>query len=109
MRQTPLTLSSRATGRFFSLKEGQVGQFLSDRILHVTKPFQNDQGCYYIGFDQRQQAMRFMRRLGKSGRVLSLQRAQYMSQSYEIQITIDRTIVHDWARDLALWERLNVQ
>jgi hypothetical protein len=98
-------LLSRSTGRFFSLQQGQVGQFLSDRVLHVTKPFQNDQGCYYIGFDQRKQAMRFMRRLGRSGQVLSLQPAQYMSQSYEIQITIDRTI----ASDLALWERLNLQ
>ncbi|NJM45601.1 MAG: hypothetical protein HC860_05015 [Alkalinema sp. RU_4_3] len=96
---------SRSTGRFFSLQQGQVGQFLSDRVLHVTKPFQKATDCYYIGFDERKQAMRFMRRLGTSGQVLSLQRAQYMSQSYEIQITLDRTI----ASDLALWERLNIQ
>jgi hypothetical protein len=49
--------------------------------------------------------MRFMRRLGQSGQVLSLQTAQYMSQPYEIQITLDRSI----ASDLALWERLNLQ
>jgi hypothetical protein len=96
------SLSSPPTGRFFSLQEGRVGQFLSDRVLHVTRPFQNDRGCYYIGFNQRRQAVRFMRRMAGSGQILSLQRAKYMSQPYEIQI-VDRQI----ASDLALWERQN--
>ncbi len=93
----------RPPGRFFSLKGGQVGQFLSRRVLRVTKPFQGDRDHYYIGFEHAYQAERFIRRIARVGQVLSLERSRLMPQPYEIHLVADGQII----RILSAWERQN--
>lgn len=93
-------------GQFFSLQRGQVGQYLSPRVLVVRKPFQpsNTPVCYF-GFDRLSQAQKFAHYLATMGHTFQLRRSEQMPQSYEIRLQGQS----DLARTLAYWDRLDNQ
>lgn len=92
-------------GRFFSLRQGRVGQYLSPRVLLVRSPFKAAPTVCYFGFDQFKQAQTFAQSLAKFGANFQLRRAQVMPQSYEIRLNGHS----DLARTLAYWERQGAQ
>ncbi|MBE9031915.1 hypothetical protein IQ266_19450 [filamentous cyanobacterium LEGE 11480] len=89
-------------GRFFSLQQGRVGQFLSPRVLLVRKPFQHQvvERCYF-GFDSLYQAWKFTEKIAHNGCYFRLDRSRVMPQRYEIEIFNPGEI----ARLLAFWDR----
>jgi hypothetical protein len=89
-------------GRFFSMQQGRVGQFLSPRVLLVRKPFQTKgiDRCYF-GFDRRHQARRFMTYLARTGCYFRFGPSQKMVQRYEIEIFNPG----DLAKTIAYWDR----
>jgi hypothetical protein len=70
-------------GRFFSIGKGQVGQYLSPRVLVVRTPFQNavkhKENCYF-GFEKLSQAQKFAQILARSGRSFQLRSSQVLDQ-----------------------------
>ncbi|MGI0486833.1 hypothetical protein ACN4EK_15435 [Pantanalinema rosaneae CENA516] len=95
-------------GRFFSLSEGRVGQFLSPRVLLVRTPFRplaRQQEVCYFGFDRLNQAQKFTQNLALAGYSFQLRRSQVMPQPYEVRLPGHR----DLARTLAYWDRLDRQ
>jgi hypothetical protein len=91
-------------GRFFALQRGQVGQFLSPRVLVVRTPFRPSPGdiCYF-GFDRLRQAQKFANYLADLGYTFQIRRSQVMPQSYEIRLAGHS----DLARTLAHWDRVD--
>jgi hypothetical protein len=91
-------------GRFFSLQQGRVGQYLSSRVLVVRMPFRQSPGdtCYF-GFKRFSEAQKFARYLAAMGHTFQLRRAQVLPQNYEIFLTGNS----DLARMLAYWDRVD--
>jgi hypothetical protein len=89
-------------GRFFSLRQGQVGQYLSRRVLLIRTPFKTPctELCYF-GFDKLSQAQRFANSLALLGYTFKLRKSQCIVQPYEIQVIGDG----DLAKTLAYWDR----
>ncbi len=91
-------------GRFFSVQQGRVGQYLSPRVLIVRKPFRASipasEECYF-GFDRRSQAQNFSHYLAKRGYGFQLRQGQMLAFPYEVKL-----VGHgDLARVLAYWDR----
>lgn len=89
-------------GRFFSLQQGRVGQYLSPRVLLVRKPFQNATIACYFGFDQFRQAQKFGQQLALRGYPFQVRKGELLDRSYEITLEGHS----DLAKCLANWERL---
>jgi hypothetical protein len=91
-------------GRFFSLQQGRVGQYLSSRVLVVRMPFRQSPGdtCYF-GFKRFSEAQKFAQYLAAMGHTFQLRRAQVLPQNYEISLTGNS----DLARTLAYWDRVD--
>ncbi|MBD2326090.1 hypothetical protein [Alkalinema sp. FACHB-956] len=89
-------------GQFFSLNHGQVGQYLSSRVLLVRQPFQmaNPDRCYF-GFDELNQAQRFAQYLASQGYSFQLRSHQLLPQRYEIELFGNCQL----AKTLAYWDR----
>jgi hypothetical protein len=107
VRKTPrITADCVHVGRFFSLQEGRVGQFLSPRVLLVRKPFQHQviERCYF-GFDALYQAWKFTETIAHTGCYFRLDRSRLMPQRYEIEIFNPG----EMARLLAFWDRHQAQ
>lgn len=94
-------------GRFFSLRQGRVGQYLSPRVLVVRTPFRTAATgeVSYFGFDRLNQAQKFAHYLASLGYNFALRRSQLMPQPYEIRLQGHA----DLARSLAYWDRLDGQ
>ncbi len=92
-------------GRFFSMGDGRVGQYLSTRVLSVRTPFQRysrSQNVCYLGFEKFNQAQKFAQSLASSGLRFSVQKSQVLTQfPYEIKLFGDTEI----AKRLAYWDR----
>jgi hypothetical protein len=107
IRKTPrITADCVHVGRFFSLQEGRVGQFLSPRVLLVRKPFQHQviERCYF-GFDALYQAWKFTETIAHTGCYFRLDRSRLMPQRYEIEIFNPG----EMSRLLAFWDRHQAQ
>jgi hypothetical protein len=107
VRKTPrINADGVHVGRFFSLQEGRVGQFLSPRVLLVRKPFQHQviERCYF-GFDALYQAWKFTETIAHTGCYFRLDRSRLMPQRYEIEIFNPG----EMARLLAFWDRHQAQ
>lgn len=89
-------------GRFFSLQQGRVGQYLAPRVLVVRSPFRvaSPTICYF-GFDHLKQAQTFAQKLASIGASFQIRRSRIMPQAYEIRLRGHG----DLARTLAYWER----
>lgn len=89
-------------GRFFSLQQGRVGQYLAPRVLVVRSPFRaaSPTICYF-GFDHLKQAQTFAQTLARMGASFQIRRSHMMPQAYEIRLRG----YSDLARTLAYWER----
>lgn len=112
-RMTNLALSSVSImtpvsiGRFFSLQDGRVGQYLSPRVLVVRTPFRKvprrQEACYF-GFEKLSQAQKFAQYLAGFGYRFSLDRATMLTQfPYEIKLAGNVDI----AGVLAYWDRID--
>lgn len=102
MNSTILMNPSVPVGRFFSLREGRVGQYLSTRILVVRSPFRRAQSLCYFGFEQLNQAQKFAQLLANIGYRFSIQKSQVLTQfPYEIKLIGDT----EMAKRLAYWDR----
>ena len=92
-------------GRFFSLQQGRVGQYLSPRVLIVRSPFRATPTVCYFGFDHLKQAQTFAQSLAKRGARFQIRCSQVTAQAYEIRLHGHS----DLARTLAYWERQGTQ
>ncbi|MBD2120167.1 hypothetical protein [Trichocoleus sp. FACHB-262] len=99
-------------GRFFSLQQGRVGQYLSSRVLVVRSPFQKlpksggPAAACYFGFDKLSKAQAFAKYLSGLGYTYQLRRGKMLSQyTYEIALR-EHT---DLAKVLAYWDRMDVK
>jgi hypothetical protein len=95
-------------GRFFSLNEGRVGQYLSPRVLIVRTPFQKSwpmqkaNGVCYFGFNTLSQAQAFMRSLARLGCYFQLHlHHSWLPSPYAIEVWGQSEL----ARLLAHWDR----
>ncbi|HEY9621245.1 MAG TPA: hypothetical protein V6C78_12795 [Crinalium sp.] len=95
-------------GRFFSLGQGRVGQYLSTRVLVVRTPFQpiflerdSREFCCF-GFDTLKQAQKFMQSLSSVGLSFQL-RKSLMLKGFPYEIVVRGQT--DLARTLAFWDR----
>jgi hypothetical protein len=98
-------------GRFFSLSNGRVGQYLSPRVLVVRKPFHQPQcedeyeTCYFA-FDKLTNAQTFMQYLIGLGYAVQLHvQHPWLSSRFTVQLQGHA----DQAQVLAYWERLSYQ
>ncbi|WP_339383329.1 hypothetical protein [Oculatella sp. LEGE 06141] len=94
-------------GRFFSLGQGRVGQYLSPRVLVVKTPFQADrsqpwQNYCCFGFSDTKQAQTFMQSLAYAGLSFRLRQSQLMPH-YPLEVMLFGDF--DLAQTLARWER----
>ena len=95
-------------GRFFSLGQGRVGQYLSPRVLLVRTPFQRvskvrepKEYCCF-GFNDLKQAQKFSQFLAPTGGSFRLNQPQKLKDyPYEVRL-VGHT---DLARTLAYWDR----
>jgi hypothetical protein len=95
-------------GRFFSLNQGRVGQYLSPRVLVVLAPFQSvsrtgepHEFCCF-GFESFKQAQKFGQSLSRIGMEFQLRSSQIMPDcTYEVVLTGGAEL----ARTLAYWNR----
>lgn len=71
-------------GQFFSLQQGRVGQYRSPRILTIRQPFRSHPDMHYLGFDRRQQALRFSMWLARQGYRFELHQNGWTPYPYEI-------------------------
>nr|WP_290227751.1 hypothetical protein [Trichocoleus desertorum] len=99
-------------GRFFSLQQGRVGQYLSPRVLVVRSPFQKlpksggPAAACYFGFDKLSKAQSFAKYLSGLGYNYQLRRGKMLSQyAYEIALR-EHT---DLAKVLAYWDRMDLK
>jgi hypothetical protein len=99
-------------GRFFSLQQGRVGQYLSPRVLVVRSPFRaapptgepKDFCCF--GFDGLRQAQKFLQSLAHLGLRCQIQQRQWLSHcAYEVVLPGQT----DLARTLAEWDRRDLR
>ncbi|MBE9008751.1 hypothetical protein IQ250_00795 [Pseudanabaenaceae cyanobacterium LEGE 13415] len=102
----PLSMNySVPVGRFFSMGNGRVGQYLSTRVLNVRTPFRRysrSKDVCYLGFDKLSQAQKFAQSLASSGLQFSVQKSQVLTQfPYEIKLYGDT----ETAKRLAYWDR----
>jgi len=92
-------------GRFFSMGDGRVGQYLSTRVLCVRTPFRRysrSNDVCYLGFDKLSQAQKFAQSLASSGLRFTVQKSQMLTQfPYEIKLYGDT----ETAKRLAYWDR----
>ncbi|MGG6266133.1 hypothetical protein ACQ4M3_04745 [Leptolyngbya sp. AN03gr2] len=92
-------------GRFFSMGDGRVGQYLSTRVLSVRTPFRRysrSNDVCYLGFDKLSQAQKFAQSLASSGLRFTVQKSQVLTQfPYEIKLYGDT----ETAKRLAYWDR----
>lgn len=100
---SPLSMNTFVPiGRFFSLRDGRVGQYLSGRVLVVRTPFRRSLSTCYFGFDKLNQAQKFAKSLASSGYRFSVQKSQVLTQfPYEIKLIGDT----EMAKRLAYWDR----
>ncbi|GAP95466.1 hypothetical protein [Leptolyngbya sp. NIES-2104] len=92
-------------GRFFSMGDGRVGQYLSTRVLSVRTPFRRysrSNDVCYLGFEKLSQAQKFAQSLASSRLRFSVQKSQALTQfPYEIKLYGDT----ETAKRLAYWDR----
>ena len=95
-------------GRFFSLGQGRVGQYLSPRVLLIRTPFQrisradepNEFCCF--GFNHLKQAQKFAQFLASMGLNFRLHQHQTL-KNYPYEVSL---VGHaDLAGALAYWDR----
>lgn len=97
-------------GRFFSLGNGRVGQYLSSRVLVVRMPFRRvlrsgevREVCYF-GFAKLNQAQKFSRYLASLGYRFQLRPGRRLAQyAYEVKLWGNA----DLTKVLASWDRLD--
>ncbi|WP_448562138.1 hypothetical protein [Trichothermofontia sp.] len=94
-------------GCFFSLPQGQVGQYLSPQVLVVRTPFRPPaaiegatETCY-VGFDRLPLVQRFAQRVARLGCRFQVQSGQLLPYAYEVKLTSQGNL----ARTIARWER----
>ena len=92
-------------GRFFSLNQGRVGQYLSPRILIIRHPFRRISDIQVLGFDQRKQAARFAAYLAYRGCAFELKQNGWMAHPYEICILQQSTLTRSLLQTLAKNDR----
>jgi hypothetical protein len=109
-RSSEIQVLNMQIGRFFSLQQGRVGQYLSPRVLVVRSPFQKlpklggSAAACYFGFDKLNKAQSFAKYLSGLGYSYQLRRGQMLPQyAYEIALR-DHT---DLAKVLAYWDRMD--
>jgi len=93
-------------GRFFSLQNGRVGQYLSPRVLVVRQPFRsapNDLHCF--GFEQAKAAARFAKHLAYRGYSYELLLNGWTHQPYEIRVSLPLQNAKLLTQTLAFWDR----
>ena len=97
-------------GRFFSLQQGRVGQYLSPRVLVVRSPFQRlpksggpSTACYF-GFEKISKAQDFAKYLAGLGYTFQLRRGRMLAQ-FAYEVALAEHI--DLARVLAYWDRMD--
>ncbi|UZQ54144.1 hypothetical protein OOK60_16920 [Trichothermofontia sichuanensis B231] len=94
-------------GRFFSLQQGQVGQYLSPRVLMVRTPFRSPAAAAgavetcYVGFDRLSLAQRFAQRLALLNCRFQVGLGQQLPYAYEVKVFNPGHL----ARAIAHWER----
>ncbi|MBD2100141.1 hypothetical protein [Leptolyngbya sp. FACHB-261] len=80
------------SSRFFSLGEGRVGQYLSDRVLVVRTPFRRSQFRFgaseicVFGFSDLRSARRFTQSLAARSIPFSLQAGEVMTWPLEVRV-----------------------
>jgi|GEM_PF-5290280 len=93
-------------GRFFSLQQGRVGQYLSPRVLVVRTPFRSPavvgatETCY-VGFDRLPLAQQFARRLALLDCRFQVRLGQQLPYPYEVKVVNQGPL----ARTIARWDR----
>lgn len=99
-------------GRFFSLQQGRVGQYLSPRVLVVRSPFQRlpksggpSTACYF-GFEKLSKAQDFAKYLAGLGYNFQLRRGRMLAQ-FAYEVALAEHI--DLARVLAYWDRMDAK
>lgn len=105
-RPASLPAVNPTIGRFFSLQQGRVGQYLSPRILVIRHPFRShpkDLHCF--GFEQVKSATRFAQHLAYRGYPFELKRGGWTMYPYEIRVSIPSTQAKDLTQTLAFWDR----
>lgn len=92
-------------GRFFSLQQGRVGQYLSPRVLIIRHPFRRIADIHVLGFDKRQQAAKFAGYLAYRNLTFELKQNGWTSHPYEIRITKQSTLTRSLLQTLAYNDR----
>lgn len=92
-------------GRFFSLQQGRVGQYLSPRVLIVRHPFRTIADIHVLGFDERQQAAKFAGYLAYRNFTFELRQNGWTIHPYEIRITKQSTLTRSLLQTLAYNDR----
>ncbi len=92
-------------GRFFSLKQGRVGQYLSPRVLIIRHPFRTIADIHVLGFDERKQAAKFAGYLAYRNFTFELRQNGWTTHPYEIRITKHSTLTRSLLQTLAYNDR----
>ena len=92
-------------GRFFSLKQGRVGQYLSPRVLIIRHPFRTIADIHVLGFDERKQAAKFAGYLAYRNFTFELKQNGWTTHPYEIRITKHSTLTRSLLQTLACNDR----
>ena len=102
---TPMPKTTPRIGRFFSLQQGRVGQYLSPRVLIIRHPFRRIADIHVLGFDERQQAAKFAGYLAYRNLTFELKQNGWTSHPYEIRITKQSTLTRSLLQTLAYNDR----
>ena len=101
-----LKLKKPIVGRFFSLQNGRVGQYLSPRVLVVRQPFRSDPNYVHcFGFEQSKSAARFAKHLAYRGYSYELLCNGWTHQPYEIRVSLPLQNAKLLTQTLAFWDR----
>lgn len=93
-------------GRFFSLQNGRVGQYLSPRVLVVRQPFRSDPNdLYCFGFKQAKAAAHFAKHLAYRGYSYELLSNGWTDHPYEIRVSLPLQKAKILTQTLAFWDR----
>jgi hypothetical protein len=92
-------------GRFFSLQQGRVGQYLSPRVLIIRHPFRNTTDIHCLGFEKRKQAARFADYLAYRGLTFELKQNGWTIHPYEICILKQSRLTRSLLQTLAHHDR----
>ena len=92
-------------GRFFSLQQGRVGQYLSPRVLIIRHPFRTIADIHVLGFDERKQAAKFAGYLAYRNFTFELRQNGWTTHPYEIRITKHSTLTRSLLQTLAYNDR----